>query len=266
MNSIKRAAEGDANSAKGKKLATDENQPDVAAAVSKDNDAAVEELEQDCPLTWEKSLEEDVEEFASLTLAPEVEGSDYASMLEKASQFLDPDEKASILQIDAEDDELDADAARAELEKTGNLGDVFEFTNKESDEECKHWIIKCNKKEKLSEDAAKKTLEGLLDGTLCEYPESYDNFGKTPFGGSDEEEEDDQDDEEEESSQPLDDIKQAIATLLKTDCTVEHAWWSGHCEDHGGDGDTLIEREDYFFFETGSSKFVLKSEWQCRQG
>ncbi|KAL3903081.1 MAG: hypothetical protein SGILL_010582 [Bacillariaceae sp.] len=256
MSSAKRPAEGDANSAKGKKLAPEDN--------------ALKDLQEVCPVAWTNTMEDPdffgtQEEVASLTLGTEVDGGDHPSMLKKAAKLLDPEQGASVLHIDAKELELDTDAAKAALKNTGEIDNVFDFTNK--DRGYKYWMIECKKKEKLSYEKAKKSLEDLLKGNFCQYRSQYDFPEKTPFGEDGEEPKYRRISEKEaaEKKESLARIKQAISTLLQQkSCVVEHAWWLGHCEHRGEYDDTRIEREDYFFFETsaGSSNFVLKFEWQ----
>jgi len=239
----------------------------TAPSAKKDESAKkhdkVAQIKQSCPIKWNGSdggngLVQSMGEEADLCLSvgwendPGEEG-----LMEKCLEYINPLKKGQYARVDEET--FDHKAAEKALRKDGSIDDIYEFSPKGGDG-C--WLVHSQCKKTLTKEEASSSLEDLFGGSFCSYPEVYDNFGKTPFSGQSGSEASGSESKGDEKQTRLSHLKESVSIILDRASFVAHSYWEGHCEDFGGDGDSQIERQDFFFFCTeDDQKFLLQFKW-----
>jgi len=187
-------------------------------------------------------------------------------MIEQCLEYLD---STNVMAFTCEDDgenskfDCDCEAAEKELRRKGYVSEVCEFCkfDPKRDSLPFEWSVYCKYKEKITKKEATEAIEDLFDGSFCQFPDFYDNFGETPFtpNGSSGSDKDDGGDDEDEA---LSNLKDSVLAILKRSNFVAQSIWGGHHE-YDEDGQKVdIKREDYFFFQTKDGKtFLLKFGW-----
>jgi hypothetical protein len=187
-----------------------------------------------------------------------------SDLIKKCMKFIDPNNSRDSGLIfghhGMEDEEFDAKAAKAALQKNGYIANIYEFSEEYDGEERDGypWSVNSQCKKSYTKDEASEELEKLFEGESCPYPENYDNFGSTPFTP------DDSCDVDGDGEEELKTLQKQVLSILEKATIIEHSCWEG--ESGTEENCALILREDLFFFSggeiVGSTKFLLTFGWR----